>query len=91
MLAYCPGAGAEEPPPEYNVLGQWLALAGTNWDKLFRTTAQNVVYIARYGAQSIDALDKWPLSKIHRTITILSDLIKGEGDSASARPNSGSW
>lgn len=90
-MSYCPGAGNEEIPPGHNVLEHWLVFVCTDWDKFFRNIATNVVYIARYGAQSINELDEWPVSKLRRTMEILSEAITGEKESASVRPNSGSW
>lgn len=89
MLSYCPGAGQEETPNTYDVFTPWLVLVQTNWDKIFRATAKEVVYVARYGAQSINDVDDWPTSKIHRIARILNESIKEEG--GGLRSNAGAF
>ena len=57
--------------------------------------AKTVVFIGRYGAQDIERVESWPLSKVIRTAKLISEYIGEESKKGSTprnmSPRSGAW
>ncbi len=89
-IALCPGSEVWSIKPSRDVLRDSIQFARTDWDKWAHSVWKDVVYIGRYGAQDIDKVQHWPLSKIRRISGVLSKLIKAENPDP-GHSGAGSW
>ena len=73
----------------------WLGLAVKDWGAEFRRVWKTVVFVARYCAQPIDDVERWPISKIARVATLTGEYLSEENKKGSTprnmSPRSGAW
>ena len=66
---------------------RWAAMMLRDWTQDVVRTWELVVYVARYGKQPIDHVERWPLSKLLRVTRLVSANLEAEAKAAS-RPKS---
>jgi hypothetical protein len=54
-----------------------------DWEEYISTTWKALVYLARYGGQSIELTQDWPITKVYRLTGMMASIIKAENGPSS--------
>lgn len=73
----------------------WLNLATREWSNELRVVWKTVIFVARYCAQPIEHVERWPLSKVIRTARFTAEYLTEENKKGAMprnlSPRSGAW